>query len=130
MLLFFLSDIFHQFRIILNIYNVLVFLLSDLFYHISCHKSYLFDLFHQVLCQYYIYHFWNLILPVSKCLYHKLISLYYFHQFFSIMLCYIFIICYILPLFLSCLIHPVEFHLPHISNYFLYHFILNPYFYI
>ena len=51
---------------------------SYFFHQIPCHQSYLSDLFHQIICQYYISIFWNAIFPVSKLLYHQVI---YLHQF-------------------------------------------------
>ena len=81
MLLYFLSDLFHQFLILLNIFHLLVFILSNIFHHISCHKPYLSDLFHQTLCQYTIYHSGNSFLPISNILYHQVIYLHHFHLF-------------------------------------------------
>ena len=46
---------------------------------IPCHQSYLSDLFYHIPFRYYIYLFWNTMLPVSKLLYHQLIYLHHFN---------------------------------------------------
>ena len=97
-MLYFISYIFNQFTILLHIFHFILFLLSDIFHHISCHKPYLSDLFHQILFQYYLYPSFNSFYPISKLLYHQLIVTHHFQPFFSIMLCYIFIICDFSPL--------------------------------
>ena len=81
MLLYFLSDFFHKFRIPLTLFHLPVFILSGIFHHISCHKSYASNIFHLILCQSYPYNFWNSILLISKLLYHQLIYLHHFHLF-------------------------------------------------
>ena len=60
------------------------------FHQISCHQSYLSNLFHHIICQYYLYHFWNSILPISKLIYHQLIFLHHFHLFIYLSCCVIF----------------------------------------
>ena len=75
MLLYLICDIFHHFTILLNLCHLLVFLLSDLFLQISCHKPYLSDLFHHIIIWYFLYHFGNSFLLISNLLYHQLIIL-------------------------------------------------------
>ena len=87
---------------------MLVFAVSDLFNNIYCHKLYLPDLFCQILCQYYLYHFWSLISLISKLLYHQLnylhhlqlLSLYHSVLYFNRML-YLSIVVF--PVFSSLL---------------------------
>ena len=76
-----LSEILYQFWILLTLFHLLVFILYDLIHQILFHKSYLSNLFIQILCQCYLHQFWNSIILISKLLYHQLIYLHHFHLF-------------------------------------------------
>ena len=111
MLLYFLSDIFHQFSIILNIFQLLLFILSDLFHHISCDRHYLSDLFCHIFCEYFLYQSGKSFFQISILLYHQLIFLHSFHLFLSITHCFIFVMCHfsLLSPWLSSLISHIQF---------------------
>ena len=66
----FLSDLFHQFLILLNSFYLLVFFVSDIFHRISCYQPYLFYLFYQIICRQLIFHhhFQLYILSISLSL--------------------------------------------------------------
>ena len=51
----FLSDLFHQFLILLFINHLIWFLLSDLFHQILYHQSHPSDFFHLIISQYCLY---------------------------------------------------------------------------
>ena len=75
----FLSNIFHQFLILIILNHLLWFLLSDLFHHIIYHQSYLSDFFHQILSQYCLFFSVDQILPVSRLLYNKPLLVHHFY---------------------------------------------------
>ena len=96
-MLYFISDLFHQFPILLNIFHWLVVILSDIFHYISCHQSYLSDPFRQILCQSYPCHLYNSIFQHFKFSIPSVnLSSRFSLLFLSIMLCYIFINCCII----------------------------------
>ena len=91
--MYFLSDLPHQFRIILTLFHLFFFLQSGLFHHISCRWSYQSDLFRQIPYQSYLYHLWDSDLfnqiychwSYLSDLFHKIISRYYLYLYHAIL---------------------------------------------
>ena len=77
MILHFISDLFHQFLILLILDNLLRFIPYDLFHHIIYHQSYPSKLFHHIISQYYLYFSAN---PIFQFQYFYIIG----HSFFII----------------------------------------------
>ena len=71
MILDFLSDIFHQFLILLILNHLPCFLLYNIFHQILYHQSYPSDFFYQIISQHCLYFSANSIFPVSIILYHQ-----------------------------------------------------------
>ena len=69
--MYFLSDIFHKFLILMIINHLLCFLLSDIFRHILHRQYYPSGFFYQIISQHCLYFSANSIFPVSIILYHQ-----------------------------------------------------------
>ena len=123
MLLYSVSNFIHQSFVLLNILHFLVFSLSDLFHHISCHKPYLSDLFYMIFCQYFLYHSWKFFPNFKTSLSSVNLSSSFSPIFFSLSCCVIFSAYNIFfPYYLFCPLLSVQLFLCQMSNDILYHF--------